>query len=774
MAAKRNRSISSLLKLRQETKHEILGIVCLAIGVFVLLALIFAHKERNLFGPTGNAIASVLTFAFGRYVSFIIPLIVFYWGLNILLRRTVAEILPKVIGLLLLVVSLCALLSLPHSVRQGEEEMGFALGGLVGNFIVTGQGLGITRYLGVAGSILLFSATAVISILLTTNFLFYDFFRRVGETIQEWRERREERARMRAAEEKKVVAERPARSRAKPLPSTILEEVEEPPPKIVQKKPPTIVDATVAPVTKVKPKERPVKILGQAEMALWAAYELPPRSLLDDPPPVDAKVSKEELIALSGLLERTLESYGIEVQVKQVTQGPVVTRFELEPAPGVKISRIVTLENDIAMALRAQQVRILAPIPGKAAVGIEIPNRRVTTVYLKELLGCPEMENHPSPLAFALGRTIAGEPYVCDLTTMPHLLIAGATGSGKSVCLNSVITSILFRQTPEHVKLIMIDPKRVELSVYQDIPHLLAPVVYNAKKVAAVLAWAIEEMEARYEQLVEAGTRNIDGYNDLVIESKKAGESGEKMRAYMPHIVIIIDELADLMLIARKDIEDSVIRLSQLSRAVGIHLVIATQRPSVNVITGIIKANFPSRIAFQVSSKVDSRTILDMNGAEVLLGRGDMLFSPGGAPKPVRIQGTYVSEDEVQRLVTHIKNQVPPQYVRDDFPVTARAEATGETARATPYSRESEDDEEPIDDVLFRRATRLILEHRKASVSLLQRRMKIGFARAGRLMDMMEEAGIVGPFVGSKPREIIVDPVEYLQRLDEEERDGMI
>ncbi len=560
----------------------------------------------------------------------------------------------------------------------------------------------------------------------------------------------------------------------------------------------------------------------QEDLPLFQPYELPALDLLNAPPKVEHRMNKEEIVELSETLERALANFGISAQVTQVTQGPTVTRFEMQPAPGIKVSRILGLENDIAMSLCAESVRIIAPIPGKGAVGLEVPNRKPTPVVLREILATEAFINHPSPLAFALGKTISGEPYICDLAAMPHLLIAGTTGSGKSVCLNSIICSILFRMAPEKVRFIMVDPKRVELNVYKDIPHLLAPVVCEPRKAAAALTWAIEQMEERYKRLAALGVRNIDGYNAIVCSSEPHPKAIGRQLEYMQHIVIVIDELADLMIIARNEVEDNIIRLAQMSRAVGMHLIIATQRPSVNVITGIIKANFPSRVAFQVSSKVDSRTILDANGAESLLGRGDMLFSPGGSPKPIRLQGCYVSDQEVERAADFVREQQVVQYMKQDFATQKEAMAAAAAAAAgangdldmdgvdaddsrvpmpgddgaddydyeyrqerrdgapagagarggngtPPRPPGSENDGEAIDEHLFTQAVKLILTHRKASVSLLQRKLKIGFARAGRLMDMVEEEGIVGPNVGSKVREIIVDPDEYLENLESRE-----
>lgn len=530
---------------------------------------------------------------------------------------------------------------------------------------------------------------------------------------------------------------------------------------------------------------------------------LPDIALLDDPPQVDTRMPREEILEISQTLERTLGEFGITAKVVEVRQGPVVTRFELKPAAGVKVSRIVGLEHDLAMALRASSIRIQAPIPGKAVVGVEVPNRQRQTVYLRELIGCTEFWDHPSPLAFSLGKTIEGAPFFCDLKRMPHLLIAGATGTGKSVCLNSILCSLIYRQRPDRLKLVMVDPKRVELSIYDDIPHLIAPVVCEPKRAAAALAWAVEQMEERYKLLVEFNVRNIDGYNAIAEHPEKNMKLRGKKVEPMPHMVVVVDELADLMITSKADVEESIQRLAQMARAVGIHLILATQRPSVNVITGIIKANFPSRIAFQVSQKVDSRTILDQNGAEALLGRGDMLFSAGGVQKPMRIQGCFVSDQEVERIADHWRAQSPPLYEIEEFEPLLSEKEKRELAKlmGNPESLDDLDmqdgmvkgpsrgtnrvmgtvtqgtfiphrggsanaDDGEIDDALVRAAARTILEARKGSTSLVQRRLKVGFARAGRLMDMLQEMGIVGAYNGSKPREILVDPEAALAQLD--------
>ncbi len=529
-----------------------------------------------------------------------------------------------------------------------------------------------------------------------------------------------------------------------------------------------------------------------------AVYHMPEIEFLADPPQIDARMTREEMMEMSQTLSQTLADFGIDGKVVEVHQGPVVTRFEYRPAAGIKVSRITGLEHDIAMGMKALSVRILAPIPGKNTVGIEVPNKKRQGVYLKELISCEDFWEHKSALAFALGKTIDGSPHFADLARMPHLLIAGATGAGKSVCLNTIICSFLYRRSPDDVKMIMVDPKRVELSVYSDIPHLIAPVVCEPKRAASALEWAVEEMERRYEQLVEFGVRNIDGYNRLAKNPEGHRKTVGRSIQPMPYIVIVVDELADLMIVAKAEVEESIQRLAQMARAVGIHLILATQRPSVNVITGIIKANFPSRIAFQVSQKVDSRTILDSNGAEALLGKGDMLLSSGGAAKPVRIQGAFLSDEEVEHIADHCRSQRPVQYIVEEFEPKLSEKEQKELARMMGVQDMSDLDaqdrmvrgtnkvmgkvsagmfipheggsaragDEEIDEALVRAAARLILESRKASVSLLQRRLKVGFARAGRLMDMLEEMGVVGEFKGSKPREIIVDPEAALEELD--------
>ena len=476
------------------------------------------------------------------------------------------------------------------------------------------------------------------------------------------------------------------------------------------------------------------------EVESGRVYNKPSLSLLK-PKQLDyQRTDRRKMLSKAKLLEETLASFGVEAKVIKVTQGPTITRYELQPSKGVKVSKVVNLNDDIALNLAASSIRIEAPIPGKAAIGIEIPNEEVSMVPLRDLLDTPEYNGFKNPLPFVLGKNIAGDPVVFDINKMPHLLVAGATGSGKSVCINTLILSLLYKSTPDEVKLLMIDPKVVELNQYNGIPHLMIPVVTDPKKATGALRWAVTEMEERYHKFADNGVRDIAGYNDKMKDEK------------LPYIVVIIDELADLMLVAAKEVEDYICRLAQMARASGIHLIIATQRPSVDVITGIIKANIPSRIAFSVASQVDSRTILDMGGAEKLLGKGDMLFHPIGLSKPVRIQGAFVSEDEVKRVVDFLKEQTGEPVYEEE--ILDKLDAVADPS-----------DEHESDDV-FQEALRIAFDNQQISISMLQRKLKMGYNRAARLIDEMESKGYVGPNEGTKPRKVINRPVsnnEYSQ-----------
>lgn len=498
----------------------------------------------------------------------------------------------------------------------------------------------------------------------------------------------------------------------------------------VNRQPVTVATETELEITEGEPQVTPVE-----------RANLPPLGILVRPVKGKTGRNKADISANVKRLEETLNSFGIRARVTQVSHGPVITRYEIQPPPGVKVSRIVGLADDIALGMAAPDVRIEAPVPGKSVVGIEVPNKEIATVYLRELVETEEFQRSPSCLTMALGKDVAGNPILDDLARMPHLLIAGATGAGKSVCLNTLIAGILFKSTPEQVKFLIIDPKKVELATFNGIPHLVSPVVTDPRKAATSLRWAVREMEYRYELFALSGSRDIARYNEL-----QRRERGEQL----PLIVIIIDELADLMMVSPADVEDAICRLAQMARAAGIHLVVATQRPSVDIITGLIKANIPSRISFAVSSQIDSRTILDMGGAEKLLGRGDMLFYPVGAVKPVRVQGAYLSDREVELLVNFWRKQAAPEY----------DENLGREVAATKEHPGDEDE-------LLARALKIFIETGHGSISLLQRRLHIGYARAARLMDIMERNGYVGGYEGSKPRNVLISKEEYEQKYSE-------
>ncbi|GAB6088178.1 FtsK/SpoIIIE family DNA translocase [Alkaliphilus crotonatoxidans] len=466
-------------------------------------------------------------------------------------------------------------------------------------------------------------------------------------------------------------------------------------------------------------------------------YELPSLDLLNQIEAMANKEDKKRIVKKAKVLEDTLLNFGVEAKVIQVSKGPVITRYELQPNVGVKVSKIVNLSDDIALNMAAPAIRIEAPIPGKAAIGIEIPNEDVSTVTLREVLDSNGFQNSTANIPFALGKDISGNPVIADISKMPHLLVAGATGSGKSVCINTLILSILYSAKPENVKLLLIDPKVVELNQYNGIPHLLIPVVTDPKKATSALNWAVQEMTRRYQLFAENGVKDISSYNEKGLPEK------------LPFVVIIIDELADLMMVAANDVEDAICRLAQMARAAGLHLILATQRPSVDIITGVIKANIPSRIAFSVASQTDSRTILDMGGAEKLLGKGDMLFYPIGANKPLRVQGAFVSEKEVDRVVAFIKEQrEQPQYETEIINKIDSGEITDMSGS----------------DDFFEKAVEMVVESQQASISMLQRRLRIGYNRAARLIDEMEEKGIVGPHEGSKPRQVLIGPSEIIEQ----------
>ncbi len=496
-------------------------------------------------------------------------------------------------------------------------------------------------------------------------------------------------------------------------------------------------------------KEEKKKEVLQLEHALVVEdehYEYPPVELLSKGKKA-SRGSAKMLADTAAKLQKTLYSFGVSAKVENVSVGPTITRYELKPAEGTRVSKIANLADDIALNLAAETIRIEAPIPGKQAVGIEVPNKEKEAVHLREVIESSEFENNKSKLSVALGKDVAGKTIIADIGKMPHVLIAGSTGSGKSVCINSIITSIIYNAKPSEVKLVMVDPKVVELSVYNGIPHLLIPVVTDPKKAAGALAWAVQEMDDRYNKFAQKGVRDLKGYNKAIEK--------ENENAKLPQIVIIIDELADLMMVAAKEVEEAICRLAQKARAAGMHLVIATQRPSVDVITGLIKANVPSRIAFAVSSQVDSRTILDSTGAEKLLGKGDMLFYPVGASKPLRVQGAFVSDDEVEKIVDFIKMNAGEVSYSED--IIESIEKSNKSDKELLESEACEDDSDPF----LQDAIETVIETGQASTSFIQRRFKVGYARAGRIIDQMEERGIISGYQGSKPREVLMSKEKW-------------
>ena len=499
---------------------------------------------------------------------------------------------------------------------------------------------------------------------------------------------------------------------------------------------------------KKEDKKKEVLQLEHAMVVEDEHYEYPPVELLSKSKAKTLKGGAKALTDTATKLQKTLYSFGVSAKVENVSVGPAITRYELKPAEGVRVSKIANLADDIALNLAAETIRIEAPIPGKQAVGIEVPNKEKETVHLREILESKEFQENKSKLTIALGKDVAGNPQLADIAKMPHVLIAGSTGSGKSVCINTIITSIIYNAKPSEVKLVMVDPKVVELSVYNGIPHLLIPVVTDPKKAAGALAWAVQDMDDRYNKFASKGVRDLKGYNKAI---EKEGGIGK-----LPQIVIIVDELADLMMVAAKDVEEAICRLAQKARAAGMHLVIATQRPSVDVITGLIKANIPSRIAFAVSSQVDSRTILDTVGAEKLLGKGDMLFFPSGAPKPSRVQGTFVSDEEVEKIVDFVKSNGTATYSED---ILESIENNNKTDKELAQEQATDDDTDPF----LMDAIQTVVETGQASTSFIQRRFKVGYARAGRIIDQMEERGVISGYQGSKPREVLMT----LEKLNE-------
>jgi hypothetical protein len=745
-------------------QQRILGFLLVLLSFFLLGSLLsgtsLSVTGSCWTGIAGNWISRHLFWIMG-YGSFLLPVLGIVWGVNRLLHRGTEEIFVRTTFSLILLLSSLTMISfvVEHRVRGG-----FYPAGIVGE----NSGEYLTRALGRIGSFLLLipviAAAAIVCIgvepVKRVCAFLASFFgsaaARVGRSVTGVF-----RKRLFSGREGSTVGTA-GTGRRKPL-SSISGTDEIPVSRRTTDEDTAgrispACDERVARKEKKEREERQEKILpsisskGESRAGDQSSYRYPPLTLLNEPQRSSTGESEEDLRKKARILEKKLSDFGVRARVVNISPGPVITRFEVEPSPGVKVNRIVSLADDLALALQSTRIRILAPIPGKGTVGVEVPNPLPSIVYLKEVLHSGDFKQYNGQLKFALGKSISGKLEFADLTRMPHLLIAGATGSGKSVCINSMLVSMLYCYDPSEVRFLMVDPKMLELTLYRGIPHLLSPVVTESKDVAVALRWAMEEMERRYRQLASLGVRGIDTFNRRVVEMKKIGEFAmdDTELERLPYIVIVIDELADLMLTVANEIEEPIARLAQMARAVGIHLVLATQRPSVNVITGVIKANFPSRIAFQVATKIDSRTIIDMNGAEKLLGMGDMLFMPAGRAEPIRIHGSYVSDAEIKRIVSYIRSQ--------DISLQ-KLDFTTEESHLSLSQKER--------DPLFNEAMNLIVRHQQGSISLIQRRLKVGYARAARLIDQLEDAGIVGPFDGSKAREVLVDE-SYLEDFDGE------
>lgn len=738
--------------------REAIGVVLLFTGAFLALTLINYSPDDPGFGSSGQGIpiknlggiagAKISDFLiqFIGFSAFFLPVLLLFASVLIFKSSKIQYLKLKLFGLVVMLISIAVFIDLlwGQVVFSGTN---IKSGGYLGYFLADALMALFSR----VGALVIVSMIFTLATMLTTGGSFVGALKKLlalsaklGDGANQI---------ITIAKERKARLEEVTQLREK--------ENASPPPIIAEKTPPPPSKGTGE--FKIKEPKKRQEEFKFIELS-GAGYQLPSLDLLDDPPKRDTEVDRETIMMNARILKKKLADYGVEGEVVEVHPGPVITSYEFAPAPGVKVQKIVNLSDDLSLALSAINVRIVAPIPGKSVVGIEIPNKVREKVFLKEILGSEAFVNHPSKLAMGIGKDIEGEPVVLDLKKMPHLLVAGATGSGKSVSLNAMITSILFKATPDEVRFLLVDMKRLELGVYENIPHLLHSVITTPKEAAAALKWAVREMEERYRLMAELGVRNIESYNKLIqkeMETEKKGKKPkltdeesastdadtgeEKPLRTLPFIVIIIDELADLMMVAAKEVEESIARLAQMARAAGIHLILATQRPSVDVLTGLIKANFPARISFQVAQKVDSRTILDANGAERLLGDGDMLFLGAGTYKLKRIHGAFISEQERQKVVEFLRQTGKPQY--DPSIVIPDDEGIKEAL-----------DEEY--DERYEEAVRIVAQTRQASISMLQRRLRVGYNRAARMIERMEMEGIVGPSDGVKPREVLIDPIQ--------------
>ena len=741
--------------MTQQRINEIIGFVYIAIAILVLASLMtYEPTDLGFFASTANAqlhnfvgiigayIGAILFFAIGQS-AYIIPFLCFVWAIDRFTSQQPQRSLIKFSGTAVLFLATSSFLAL---VFNGDSIARMKAGGVSGMFLSSL----LDKYFGTVGSYVIVITLMMLSILLATEFLIIPFLgifiNKVNELYQEGKEKRSlakaQKLQVKIRNEKPVLKKpvlnvNESKAQLKPL-----------------KKPPTILESPkpeqlVSPKIKIDKKhtqssEGKEKASVKIEPKSVGEYKFPSLDLLDSPPPTEERQMKEDLTASSAILEETLRDFGIDVRVSQVEKGPVITRYELDPAPGVKVNKITVLSDDIALAMKAQSVRIIAPIPGKSRVGVEVPNSTASLVFLREVLMSDEFQGAKSKLTLALGKDTAGMPVVCDLAKMPHMLIAGTTGAGKTVCVNSIILSMLYNASPDELKFILVDPKMVEMAMFNRLPHLICPVITNAKKASGALSWLVNEMETRYKILAKVTSRNIAIFNQKAKEGQFKDDPD--VPDGLPYIVLVIDELADLMAVASNEIESAITRLAQLSRAVGIHIILATQRPSVDVITGVIKANFPARISFKVASKVDSRTVLDANGADKLLGRGDMLFMEPSVSKPTRAQSSLVSDKEIERVMDFIASQRGMEF----------DEGISKQQEKKSFGKSSDKDE------LFDDAVQLIMESGQASVSILQRRLRLSYTRAARIIDSMEAESLIGPYCGSKPREILVDREEYL------------
>ncbi|MCM2988196.1 DNA translocase FtsK [Bacillus safensis] len=785
MAKKRKRKTRKKQNKQLKLKYELNGLVCIAIAIIAILQL----------GVVGQTFVHLFRFFAGEW--FILCLIgLFLFGVTIFWKKQIPDILTRrkaglycIIASILLLshvklfqhLSSAGVIGSQSVIRNTFELFWMDMKGETGSPDLGGGMIGAVLFaasyflFAQAGSQIMAIVLMLIGIVLITNRSLQEMVKKVTIPVsqfmvKQWkafvedmkgiRQAKKSASSQKTGEKKKrsriqeededdlilIEEETPSSNNSQPIISSFADrdDILTPPvqKKQVAKETEPIQDSVQsAPIqsdTVDEPKEAPPMTFTELENK---DYELPSLDILAEPQHSGQQTDKKNIYENARKLEKTFQSFGVKAKVTQVHLGPAVTKYEVYPDVGVKVSKIVNLSDDLALALAAKDIRIEAPIPGKSAIGIEVPNAEIAMVSLKEVLESKQNDRPNAKLLIGLGRNISGEAVLAEMNKMPHLLVAGSTGSGKSVCINGIITSILMRAKPHEVKMMMIDPKMVELNVYNGIPHLLAPVVTDPKKASQALKKVVSEMERRYELFSHTGTRNIEGYNDYI---KRMNQTEEAKQPELPYIVVIVDELADLMMVASSDVEDSITRLSQMARAAGIHLIIATQRPSVDVITGVIKANIPSRIAFSVSSQTDSRTILDMGGAEKLLGRGDMLFLPVGANKPVRVQGAFLSDEEVEHVVDHVITQQKAQYQEEMIP-----------------SEETQDQFAAVEDELYDEAVELIIGMQTASVSMLQRRFRIGYTRAARLIDAMEERGVVGPYEGSKPREVLLSKEQY-------------